>query len=93
MKLDKLPNHKGMSDFNPNLFILKQILFVFCVFSSLYLKSLRMSKAAETLSHSLCLSVEDTYFSYTLYTFKLYLLEKRIDAAFPVKFHFHFCPG
>ena len=32
-------------------------------------------------------------FSYVLYTFKLYLTEKRIDAMWPVIFHFHFCPG
>lgn len=32
-------------------------------------------------------------FSYILYTFKLYLIEKRIDAMWPVIFHFHFCPG
>ena len=78
MKLDKLPSITGnvqKSDLHQNLSVPKQILLI-CLFSSSFPRCLGMLRKAEITSHGLWLSVENTIFSYILYTLKLYLLEK-----------------
>ena len=94
MKLDKLPNITGYvrrPDLHQNLSFPKQMLFVFLL--CLKPKFTRDDERSKhTFMQPMAVSGEHI-FSYILYTIKLYLIEKRIDAMWPVIFHFHFCPG